>query len=78
MDLMVLKGGTEVKLNLENSKIIIKIKRNPEDIVNDFSTVLTKIPNLDLILIRKILDEQYKVHVFQCVYLCSLCSRYIR
>ena len=74
---MVLKGGTEVKLYLENGKIIIKIKRNPEDIVNDFSNVLTKIPNLDLILIRKILDVQYKVHVFQCVYLCSLCSRYI-
>jgi hypothetical protein len=55
---MVLKGGTEVKLNLENSKIIIKIKRNPEDIVNDFSNVLTKIPNLDLVLIRKFLDER--------------------
>ena len=35
-DIMVLKGGTGVELNLENSKIIIKIKRNPEDIVNDF------------------------------------------
>ena len=26
-EIMVLKGGTEVKLNLENSKIIIKIKK---------------------------------------------------
>ena len=48
---MVLKGGTGVELNLENSKIFIEIKRNPEDIVNDFSNVLTKIPNLDLVLI---------------------------
>ncbi len=61
-DKLGLRQGTEVELNIENGKIVIEIKKKPEDIVKDFSNVSKKIANLNSKLIKKILDEQYDLH----------------
>ena len=75
---MVLKGGTEVKLNLENSKIIIKIKKESGGYSERFFKCAYKNTKSWPSINQKIFGWTVNVQWFQCVYLCSLSSRYVR
>lgn len=59
-----LKPGSEVVFDIEYNVVIMRPKKSPEEIVEEFCNVgaKSKIKNISMKKIKKIMDEEYDIH----------------